>query len=102
LSTWGNSQGIRIPKTFLKDIHVSENDPVDIILSDEKIIIKKVKSIKLQKNGLWNFMERILIKNAPSRTKLIGARPLEKKEDILLEVLDIIIGFIEIENKDEK
>jgi antitoxin MazE len=43
---WGNNQGIRIPKTFLKDIHVSENDPVDIIVSDEKIIIKKIKSIK--------------------------------------------------------
>ncbi|MDR0637168.1 MAG: AbrB/MazE/SpoVT family DNA-binding domain-containing protein [Treponema sp.] len=40
---WGNSQGIRIPKTFLKNIHVSENDPVDITLSGEEIIIKKVK-----------------------------------------------------------
>jgi antitoxin MazE len=40
---WGNSQGIRIPKDFLKNIHVSENEPVDIILSDEKIIIKKIK-----------------------------------------------------------
>jgi antitoxin MazE len=43
---WGSSQGIRIPKTFLNDIHVPENDPVDIIVSDEKIIIKKIKSIK--------------------------------------------------------
>jgi antitoxin MazE len=43
---WGNSQGIRIPKTFLKDIHVSENDPVDIMVSDETIIIKKIKNIK--------------------------------------------------------
>jgi antitoxin MazE len=40
---WGNSQGIRIPKAFLKNIHVSENDPVDITLADEKIIIKKIK-----------------------------------------------------------
>ncbi|MDR1468884.1 MAG: AbrB/MazE/SpoVT family DNA-binding domain-containing protein [Spirochaetaceae bacterium] len=40
---WGNSQGIRIPKAFLKNIQVSENDPVDITLSDEKIIIKKIK-----------------------------------------------------------
>jgi antitoxin MazE len=43
---WGNSQGIRIPKAFLKNIHVSENDPVDIILSDEKIIIKKIRHKK--------------------------------------------------------
>jgi antitoxin MazE len=40
---WGNSQGIRIPKAFLKNIHVSENDPVDITLSDGKIIIGKIK-----------------------------------------------------------
>ena len=39
---WGYSQGIRIPKAFLKNIHVSENDPVDITLSGEKIIIKKI------------------------------------------------------------
>jgi antitoxin MazE len=43
---WGNSRGIRIPKAFLKDIHVSENDPVDITLEDEKIVIKKIKYIK--------------------------------------------------------
>jgi antitoxin component of MazEF toxin-antitoxin module len=30
----------------LKDIRVSENDPVDITVSDEKIIIKKIKNIK--------------------------------------------------------
>jgi antitoxin MazE len=40
---WGNSQGIRIPKTFLKDLHVSENDPVDITVSGETILIKKIK-----------------------------------------------------------
>jgi antitoxin component of MazEF toxin-antitoxin module len=39
---WGNSRGIRIPKAFLKNIHVSENDPVDITLSGEKITIKEI------------------------------------------------------------
>jgi antitoxin MazE len=39
----GNGQGIRIPKSFFRNIHVSENDTVDISLSDEKIIIKKIK-----------------------------------------------------------
>jgi antitoxin MazE len=38
----GNGQGIRIPKSFLKNIHVSENDTVDITLY-EKIITKKIK-----------------------------------------------------------
>jgi antitoxin MazE len=38
---WGNSQGIRLPKTFLQSIQIAENDPVDVILEKEKIIIKK-------------------------------------------------------------
>ena len=38
---WGNSQGIRIPKAFLQSIKIAENDPVDVTLENEKIIIKK-------------------------------------------------------------
>jgi antitoxin MazE len=41
---WGNSQGIRIPKVFLENINISENEPVDVILENEKIIIKKADS----------------------------------------------------------
>jgi antitoxin component of MazEF toxin-antitoxin module len=43
---WGNSQGICIPKAFLENINVSENEPVDITLENEKIIIKKTNSKK--------------------------------------------------------
>jgi antitoxin MazE len=38
---WGNSQGIRIPKSFLQNIQIAENDSVDISLENEKIIIQK-------------------------------------------------------------
>jgi antitoxin MazE len=38
---WGNSQGIRIPKVFLQSAHLSKNDPVDVTLENEKIIITK-------------------------------------------------------------
>jgi antitoxin MazE len=41
---WGNSQGIRIPKAFLQSAQIAENDPVDVILENEKIIIKKSKA----------------------------------------------------------
>ena len=33
---WGNSQGIRLPKAFLKNIQITENDPVDKTLENEK------------------------------------------------------------------
>ena len=38
---WGNSQGIRIPKAFLQNIQLAVNDPVDVSLENEKIIITK-------------------------------------------------------------
>jgi antitoxin MazE len=38
---WGNSQGIRLPKAFLQNINISENDTVDILVENEAIIIKK-------------------------------------------------------------
>jgi antitoxin MazE len=39
---WGNSQGIRLPKAFLQNINISENDKVDVSLENDKIIIKKL------------------------------------------------------------
>jgi len=54
---WGNSQGIRLPKAFLKNIQIAENDLVDITLENEKIIIKKlsVKEHKTTKQRLEDF-----------------------------------------------
>lgn len=40
---WGNSQGIRLPKKFLKDLGISTNDKIEISLNGEEIILKKVK-----------------------------------------------------------
>jgi len=54
---WGNSHGIRLPKAFLKSINIAENDPVDVVLENEKIIIKKVspKEHKTTKQRLMDF-----------------------------------------------
>ena len=38
---WGNSQGIRIPKAFLQNAQIVENDPVDVTLENDRIIIRK-------------------------------------------------------------
>ena len=38
---WGNSQGIRLPKAFLQNINIAENDTVDVLVENEAIIIKK-------------------------------------------------------------
>ena len=54
---WGNSHGIRIPKIFLQNIKIKENDPVDVTLEKEKIVItkKNVKEHKTTKERLTEF-----------------------------------------------
>ena len=44
LQKWGNSQGIRIPKFMLDDLTWSENEMVDIIVDDGRIIIERSKT----------------------------------------------------------
>jgi antitoxin MazE len=43
---WGNSQGVRLPKAFLQNINISENETVDIILQNDAIVIKKSEQKK--------------------------------------------------------
>jgi antitoxin MazE len=57
---WGNSQGIRLPKAFLQNINISENDTVDVLVENEAIIIKKTygQKHKTTKERLVNFYGR--------------------------------------------
>jgi antitoxin MazE len=38
---WGNSRGIRLPKPFLENLNLKDNDTVDIFTDSDAIIIKK-------------------------------------------------------------
>lgn len=46
IQKWGNSQGIRIPKSFLETFGLCENDKVELIEKEEGIVIKKVAQSK--------------------------------------------------------
>ena len=50
LQKWGNSAGIRIPKSILNSLNIKINDILDIEQNDEKIIISisKKKKISLE------------------------------------------------------
>ncbi len=49
IQKWGNSQGIRIPKVFLKESHITVGDEIDISLNEGNIIIKpKVKKYDIK------------------------------------------------------
>lgn len=41
IARWGNSQGVRIPKECLASVDISENDPLEIIVTGKAIVIKK-------------------------------------------------------------
>jgi len=40
---WGNSQGIRLPKTLLESVNLTDSDIVDVVAENGSIIIKKSK-----------------------------------------------------------
>jgi len=42
IQKWGNSQGIRIPKTLLDIAGLEENEEVELVAFNEQIIVKKV------------------------------------------------------------
>ena len=41
LQKWGNSLGIRIPKTLLNSLNLKEDDILDLDIEENKIIIMK-------------------------------------------------------------
>lgn len=51
---WGNSQGIRLPKHLLDSVHLSNNDVVEVLTENGRIIIKKSES----KRGYKTIQER--------------------------------------------
>lgn len=47
LQRWGNSIGIRIPSNILKTLNLKENDIIDLIQEEERIVISKSKKKKI-------------------------------------------------------
>ena len=43
IQKWGNSQGIRIPKTILDTVKWTENEKIILVVENEKIIMEKAK-----------------------------------------------------------
>ena len=47
LQKWGNSTGIRIPKTILKSLNLKNNDLIEIAQEEDRIIISKSNKNKI-------------------------------------------------------
>ena len=52
IQKWGNSQGVRLPKTILDKLLLQENDQVEIIAENDTIIIKKASRDRRAKKSL--------------------------------------------------
>ena len=64
LQKWGNSDGIRIPSSFLKTLNLKTNDIVNIVQEEDKIIISVPKKKKISlANEFKNYKGKNLAKD---------------------------------------
>jgi antitoxin MazE len=61
IQKWGNSFGVRIPKTIMEQANLSENSEVEIQHKNGAIVILPIK----KKLSLKNLLEKITEKNLP-------------------------------------
>jgi len=41
VSKWGGAHGIRLPKAYMNNLKISENDTLELFVVDDSIVIKK-------------------------------------------------------------
>lgn len=59
LQKWGNSDGIRIPSSFLKSLNLKTNDKVELTQEKDKIIISKPKKKHLTLEERFELFESL-------------------------------------------
>jgi antitoxin MazE len=55
IQKWGNSQGVRIPKSILSSAAFAEDEEVEIIAFDGRIVIEHAKRHKSLKERFKNY-----------------------------------------------
>lgn len=46
IQKWGNSQGVRLPKHLLDEVHLAENDVISIKADNGVLIIEKAEKLR--------------------------------------------------------
>ena len=57
VTKWGNSLGIRLPKTLANEINLTENKKVELILQDGQIILRPIENSKMGRPNRKNLDE---------------------------------------------
>lgn len=47
ISKWGNSQGLRLPKDIVNNLHLMVGDVVNIFVENDKVIIEPIRKEKV-------------------------------------------------------
>ncbi len=58
IQKWGNSQGLRLAKQVLEEVHFSVGDDVDVSTRDGLIVISRVRRVR-GKRSLQELVSRI-------------------------------------------
>jgi len=64
ISKWGNSQGLRLPKNIVNDMHLAVGDVVNIFIQDSKVIIEPIKKERIK------YDINILVSKIPKEYKI--------------------------------
>jgi len=59
LQKWGNSDGIRIPSSFLKSLNLKTNDVVELMQKEDIIIISKPKKKHLTLEERFELFDKL-------------------------------------------
>jgi len=59
LQKWGNSDGIRIPSSFLKSLNLKTNDVIELEQKEDQIIISKPKKKHLTLEERFEMFEKL-------------------------------------------
>lgn len=59
LQKWGNSDGIRIPSSFLKSLNLKTNDVVELMQKEDTIVISKPKKKHLTLEERFEMFEEL-------------------------------------------
>ena len=50
ISSWGNSQGLRVPKDIMKELQLSIGDKMNIVIENDKIVLEPIKEERIKYN----------------------------------------------------
>ncbi len=52
IQKWGNSLGLRIPKSFAEEAGVEEGSPVDISIEGDRLVVQRIRPLRYELRDL--------------------------------------------------